>query len=108
VSPFIKSSMLTLEELDYFFSNDKLLSCGAYIALEKLFVKYNRIDLGYTEACNLAFGKVVMLDSYNGINREVALFLESDFIGLATVLPTGCLKVKKLRQSVTDRLCARN
>jgi len=108
VAPFFESNMLTLEELDYSFTKNKLLSSGAYLPLEKLFAKYNRVDLSYVEARDLGFGKVVTVGSYNDVNGEVALFLEGDFIGLANISPSGCLKVRRLRQSIVDKLCARN
>tara|TARA_B110000459_G_scaffold121774_1_gene134174 strand:+ start:4637 stop:5554 length:918 start_codon:yes stop_codon:yes gene_type:complete len=107
VCPFTLSSMLTLEEFSHINSLDDVLSAPAYYSLDRMFESMLRLDLSEKDAFDLCCGKqnTLAFDSHNtDMKNHVALFYNTEFLGVATKLNMQELSVIKLRSSLVKKI----
>ena len=102
VSPFEDYPMLTLEGLAHEHAVGTWESHPSYISLDRLFADYPKLILTEKMAMSVAYGQGLTVPQSSG---EVALYCGEVFMGLALISVTGAVQVRRLRQSVVERLC---
>jgi tRNA pseudouridine55 synthase len=105
VSPFVDYPMVTLETLAHEQESGTWESHPAYISLERLFASHPQYRLTQPMALRLAYGQGLTIADWSQSDTEVALYYEASFMGLATILSSGVVKVRRLRQSIVQTLC---
>ena len=106
VAPFVSHKIVTLEELAFYYNENRLSDMSGFARLDNLFNNYPRLNLTLADAKTIAYGQSLFHDVNFPRDTTLALFINNEFLGLAQATDSKLLKVKKLRQSLVQNLCS--